>query len=471
MRNQVPRLRFVALLIPAFVFVAVLTMPVEGVLDKPELNLGIEPSAEKGYKIIMSEPMGLTVMQETDVENLWKIWEPEERTKAEAATTEERHRMTFERYGWADRIDDDSGLPLGYVSDRNGGLVTNCFVCHGGKVAGKTTLGAGNTHIDLTSVATDVRKLRALEAGSDPDSVAEAMAPFQTPLNFHKGVTNAVIFAPVFAGLRDAKLGMKYAKNPELLLHHDMNPPAWWNFKKKEMIYCDAFAPKTPRQLMPFAMSPLFTDAQFQAFEPNFVHIKQYIEELEPPKYPFAIDQTLATKGKAFFERSCSECHGTYGPGGKYPNKVVRIDKVGTDPRRLEAIYEENRVRANESWLQYDGKYLLNLESKGYLAQPLDGIWASAPYFHNGSVPTLYHVFNIDERPAIWKRDENGYDQKRVGLNVESFDAVPEGLNPRQKRMYYNTSVLGSSNDGHEFPDEELNAEEKVAVMEYLKTL
>jgi len=471
MRFQFSRLRIAVAFIPVLTFFAVMTLPVEGVLDKPELNLGLEPSAEKGYQIIMSEPMGATVMREADIEKLWTVWEPEERAKAEAATPEQRHQMTFERYGWMDRIDDDSGLPLGYVPDGNGGMVTNCFVCHGGKVAGKTTLGAGNTHIDLTSVATDILKLRALEAGRDPAKVADAMAPFKTPLSFHKGATNAVIFAPVFAGLRDPKLGMKYAKNPELLLHHDMNPPAWWNFKKKEKIYCDAFAPKTPRQLMPFAMSPLFSDEKFQSFEPNFVHIKQYIEELEAPKYPFAIDQTLAAKGKVFFERSCSECHGTYGPEGKYPNKVVRIDKLGTDPRRLEAIYEDQRLATNSGWLQYDGEYPVDLESKGYLAQPLDGIWASAPYFHNGSVPTLHHVFNIDERPAIWKRDENGYDKKHVGLNVEAFDTVPEGLNSREKRMYYDTSVIGASNDGHDFPDEELNAEEKTAVIEYLKTL
>ena len=471
MRSPFPHFRYTAALLPVILIIVVMTLPVEGVLDKPELNLGIEPSAKKGFEILMSEPMAASVMREADIEKFWTIWEPEERAKAESASPEDRRRMTFERYGWADRIDDDSGLPLGYLPDRNGGLATNCFSCHGGKVAGQTIPGAGNTHLDLTTLATDVLKLRALEAGRDPDAVADTMAPFKTPLSYHKGFTNAVIFAPVFAALRDPKLAMKYGRNPELLLHHDMNPPAWWNFKKKEKIYCDAFAPKTPRQLMPFAMSPTFSDEKFRSFEPNFVHIKQYITELEPPKYPFEIDQTLAAEGKVFFERSCKECHGTYGPDGKFPNKVVRIDKVGTDPRRLEAIYEENRIATNEGWLQYDGKHPVDLESKGYLAQPLDGIWASAPYFHNGAVPTLHHVFNIDERPAIWKRDENGYDKERVGLNVESFDAIPEGLSSRQTRMYYDTSVIGSSNDGHEFPDEELNAEEKTAVIEYLKTL
>lgn len=436
-----------------------------------DLNLGMVPDPAEGYRILLNEPMGTRVLKEADIDRLWMVWEPEERAKAEAASPEERRQMTFARYGWAERINDDSGLPLDYTRDGQGGLVTNCFACHGGKVAGRTIPGAGNTHVDLTTLATDVRRLEALDRGADPASIPDAAAPFNTPLNYFKGSSNAVIFAFVFAGLRDPQLGLKYAQNPDLLLHHDMNPPAWWNFKAKEMIYCDAFAPKTPRQLMPFAMSPAFSDEKFRSFEPNFVHIKAYIESLEPPKYPYPIDHALAKKGQAAFERVCMECHGTYGERDDFPNKVVEIEKLGTDDRRLRAITAERREASNKGWLQYEGEYPLKVESKGYLAQPLRGIWASAPYLHNGSVPTLYHLFNVDERPRVWKRDDDGYDTERVGLLVEAFDAVPAGLNSREKRMYFDTSVPGSGNQGHTFPDDELTEDEKVAVMEYLKTL
>jgi hypothetical protein len=40
----------------------------------------------------------------------------------------------------------------------------------------------------------------------------------------------------------------------------------------------------------------------------------------------------------------------------------------------------------------------------GYIAPPLVGIWASAPYFHNGSVPTLWQVLDPDSRADIWTR-------------------------------------------------------------------
>jgi mono/diheme cytochrome c family protein len=437
----------------------------------PGLDLGMEPSAERGLQILLNEPMAATVLRESDIDELWKVWEPGLRDAAESMTPEQLRIATFERYGWAERIGEKKELPLGYNRDGNGGLVTNCFACHGGKVAGKTLPGAGNTHLDLTTLATDVRRLRVLESGGDPYSVPDVVAPFNTPLNQHKGVTNAVIFAFVFAGLRDSDRGMQYMQNPELLEHHDMNPPAWWLYKKKDKIYADSFAPKTPRQLMPFAMSPTFSEEKFHSFEPNFVHIQEFIQTLEAPKYPYEIDHELAEKGRVLFEENCSKCHGTYGENWTFPNKEVPWDEVQTDPVRLNTISAEIRESANNGWLQYNGEHPLDIESEGYIAQPLDGIWATAPYFHNGAVPTLYHVFNIDERPLVWKRDENGYDKEKVGLNVEVFDAVPEGLNSRERRMYYNTANRGNSAEGHTFPDDKLDADEKVAVIEYLKTL
>lgn len=435
-----------------------------------DVTLGLTPDPDRGLELLLTEPMGAPVMKTSDVDRLWKVWEPELRAKAEQASAEERRRMTFERYGWAERPG-NSEYPLGYTPDSNGNLVTNCFACHGGKIAGRTIPGMGNTHVDLTTLATDVRKLALLDAGGDPSTVKDAKAPFNTPLNYHRGVTNAVVFASVFAGLRDPELGKQYIQNPDLLPHHDMNAPPWWHYSKKERIYCDAFAPKTPRQLMPFAMSPLFSDEKFRSFESNFVHIEAFVKSVEPPKYPFEIDRALAEEGRELFNKNCKKCHGSYGEEPTFPSKLVPLEEIQTDPIRLTAVSRERRETSNAGWLQYNGEHLLDLESEGYLAQPLDGIWASAPYLHNGSVPTLYHLFNVDERPDVWKRDEYGYDKERVGLNVEEFESVPDGLNTREQRMYYNTAHPGNSAAGHTFPDDYLSAEEKWAVLEYLKTL
>ncbi len=438
--------------------------------SKTDLFLGIEPDAQKGYELITTKPMGRAVMKVTDIDRLWTVWEPEEREQARAATPQQRRQMTFERYGWVKRVGDEQpGLPLGYTEDGNGMLAINCFSCHGGKVAGKTMPGAGNTHVDLTTIGTDLSKLAVLDAGGDPD---KAGMPLPFPVNYHKGFTNAVVIEVMNYVRLNPQAMIKVALNPGILKHHDMNPPAWWTTKRKARLYVDGFAPKTPRQNMPFArnMDQPDWEQKWQALEPDFVHIYQYIEELEAPKYPFEIDYQLAAAGQELFENTCAECHGTYGDNPDFRNVIVPVNEVGTDPVRLTAVPRSTREWANQRWMQYYGQQLIKLESKGYLAPPLDGVWASAPYFHNGAAPTLADVMNSAERPKVWKRTEDGYDQVKVGLEVETFDSVPEGLSSRIRRMYYDTSHVGNSNAGHTFPDV-LSPDEKLAVIEYLKTL
>jgi len=441
-----------------------------------DIFLGIQPDADQGYKAIitMMRERGVRgIFQVADLDRLWQVWEEEERAKAEQADPVERRRMTFERYGWVKNPgDEEPGIPFGFTELDDGGLVTNCFSCHGGKVAGVTMPGVGNTHVDLTTLFVDLKRLRALDAGKDPAKVSDTLA-LGVVANYHKGFTNAVIFEVLEWVQANLDVTIRVAKDPDMLLHHDMNPPAWWTTKKKTRLYTDAFAPKTPRQNMPFARargSSKDWQEKWHALEPQFVHVYQYIEELESPKYPYAIDESLASKGRELFNETCASCHGTYGAGGEYPNLVVPIEDLGTDPVRLHAVSKENREWDNKTWLQYHGEHPVWLESKGYLAPPLDGVWASAPYFHNGAAPTLTAVLNPTERPKVWKRTEDGYDQVNVGLEVEVFDAVPEGLSPRHRRMYYDTSHVGNSAQGHLYPDQ-LNAEEKRAVVEYLKTL
>jgi hypothetical protein len=136
---------------------------------RADLFLGMTPDAKQGYEALMTMPMGNPVMKTADIGRLWQVWEEEEKAKAKQADRGELMRMTFERYGWAMRPGDRvPGLPLDFTEDRKGNLVVNCFSCHGGKVAGKTMPGAGNTHVDLTTLRTDILRLRALDNGRTP---------------------------------------------------------------------------------------------------------------------------------------------------------------------------------------------------------------------------------------------------------------------------------------------------------------
>lgn len=62
--------------------------------------------------------------------------------------------------------------------------------------------------------------------------------------------------------------------------------------------------------------------------------------------------------------------------------------------------------------------YCLNTEHPflGYIARPLNGIWATAPYLHNGSVPSLYDLLLPQEqRPTTFYTGSHEFDPSRVG--------------------------------------------------------
>ena len=116
------------------------------------------------------------------------------------------------------------------------------------------------------------------------------------------------------------------------------------------------------------------------------------------------------------------------------------------------------------------------VEPVGYQAPPLDGIWATAPYLHNGSVPTLYGVLNSKARPVIFTRSYRtgleDYDAREVGWKVQVLEEAPDPatLTPLEFRKIYDTSKSGRSNRGHTYGDE-LSEEERWAIIEYLKTI
>ncbi len=113
----------------------------------------------------------------------------------------------------------------------------------------------------------------------------------------------------------------------------------------------------------------------------------------------------------------------------------------------------------------------MEAEPSGYVAPPLDGIWATAPYFHNGSVPTLWHVLHADQRPTVWRRRGAEFDRQRIGLQVAVFDQLPASAKSlHQRREYFDTRLYGKGAGGHRFP-EKLDPRQKRAVLEYLKTL
>jgi hypothetical protein len=113
--------------------------------------------------------------------------------------------------------------------------------------------------------------------------------------------------------------------------------------------------------------------------------------------------------------------------------------------------------------------------SAGYQAPPLDGIWATAPYLHNGSVPTVYELLSSKSRPRVFTRSyrtgAEEYDPAKLGWKVQ---VLSHGADPNapayEQRKIYDTTQPGRGNGGHTFGDD-LTEDERMAVIEYLKTL
>jgi len=408
-------------------------------------------------------------------EELWTTWEGPLKERAARATVAERRAMAMERYGLTPHPDDPS-RSLQYVVGRDGSWTMSCLACHQGQVRGAAIPGVPNSSYALETLTEEVRavKVRQRKAFGHMD-----LGSLLLPLGTTVGTTNAVIFGVALMRHRDADLAIVQRPPRFDLMHHDMDAPAWWHYRKRKSLYLDGFAAKGHRVLMQFLLVKENGPEKFRDWEDEFRDIEAWIASLEPPRWPGAIDAALAERGRGVFGRHCAECHGTYGPDGSYPERLVPLAEVATDAVRLRSLSREDRAALNASWFGHFGAdrqaadvdFAAREAGGGYVAPPLDGVWATAPYLHNGSVPTLWHLLHPDARPVVWRRTDTGYDDDRVGLEVEELADLPaEKLPPAERRRHFDTRKPGKSAAGHDFPDA-LDAEEKAAVLEYLKTL
>ncbi len=245
------------------------------------------------------------------------------------------------------------------------------------------------------------------------------------------------------------------------------------------------------------------------------------IKKIGPPKWPWPVDQTLVDKGKPLYEKYCGAgCHeikqGAFrilNPFG--PSWATPIQNVGTDVREYQVLSREvntgvlageeipflhklgtrdtafnlleqsvyGSLMSSSSWLSgiNEGLSLASkaasllgiigegfkpkLEIGSYEARVLEGIWAAAPYLHNGSVPTLAGLL----KPATQRVSEfkigPAYDIINVGLAVDQ---------PSTDQILITTGCSeldsGSSRCGHEY-GANLTPDDKKALLEYLKTL
>jgi len=262
--------------------------------------------------------------------------------------------------------------------------------------------------------------------------------------------------------------------------------------------------------------------------------IEQTLQRLKPPAWPEdllgSVDKPLAAKGRALFAENCASCHV---PRVKQVDgravqqlKLLPVAAIGTDPTAANNIADH---RFDLTALQWDPAELATLDvqlhpkptepldlsklsvAKGlayvtafvenhayreanvtpaerpdidgfglpigvqelrvYKARPLTGVWATAPFLHNGSVPSIYQLLSPqDERATTFYKGTFEYDPKHLGYRTEAFT----------NGFVFDTRITGNHNSGHEFRAGErgngvigrlLQPEERWALLEYLKVL
>jgi len=263
----------------------------------------------------------------------------------------------------------------------------------------------------------------------------------------------------------------------------------------------------------------------------NLHALEKWIAELKAPVWPESqlgqINTEKHARGRELFIEHCQNCHGgvPYRFTAAEDNIVGRrlIDvrmvdqkKIGTDPTMLQNFYGrrartgslapnlggvDEQHAGSVLGLVIQGVVKRDLDERGlsvaiqaeyagfrfksdgtpedpwqgppaYKAGPLAGIWATAPYLHNGSVPTLYDLLSPEaERPAVFWVGSRELDPLKVGF-VSSATELSEA--DRARLFRFDTTRPGNSNKGHVFPDPSqarLDHEDREALIEFIKTL
>ena len=254
---------------------------------------------------------------------------------------------------------------------------------------------------------------------------------------------------------------------------------------------------------------------------------------LKSPKWPGdilpPIDQKLAAQGAELYKTHCQECHRppvtneafydfnnkdwwTKNLIGEAVLKVenIPISHIGTDPaqaadmanrtvatpaslgiretsfalalgaaveKTVNYIYDQKKPPMNAAERQTANGNMKNELRKdlAYKVRPLNGVWATPPYLHNGSVPTVEALLGPPEdRPKKFYLGSREYDPVNLGYK---FDKITNGFE-------FDTSIRGNWNTGHEFRKEyskdkeikgvigpALSPADRKALIEYLKTL
>lgn len=337
-----------------------------------------------------------------------------------------------------------------------------------------------------------------------------------------------------FSREEDSALDKDTFQNGNLFLP-TVDPTPWWLLRYKDTVYWYGEPNRLAKDFsFNFTQSHRGLDLNHEQHVRDVEKALLFARSTTSPRYPKELNWDRVEMGRKLFHEkeieladttaTCSSCHGTYthiDSGFKwsvdYPGPLTkRYNFVDPTYAKLAAYLQEKLGPTLQTlgqkyldafgpkWISnfIPGFYVSN-DGVGILPPPLVGVWASAPYFHNGSVPTLFEVLRPQRRSPYWSRstDPTAYDFQKAGLvydESKEFDerylnneALPNSADKRgpqyermaawsrehffdpralQFRRTYYTDLPGKNNGGHSFAvtwtDDEINS-----VIEFLKSV
>ena len=447
--------------------------------------------------------------------NLWQVWGLSERPDNFDELVAQRHGSPLAPWPNPyplpgedpNETNGSSGqLPLAYTQIREpdgtwtGEIGTKvCVFCHNGRIDTTnpdvelgTMLGGAGSIGDFAVSGSDLDKAAGVLAAPSPTSLIT--------ISTNRG-TGAIDFFQL-AFVLFSKGDLELLLNPKILFSQaigNIKSPPWWNLAYRPQKFHGAILPTDASRIDLAAYYDLVSSLSGDdeaALAWNDAHsgpFQVWAETQASPRYPGEIDMDLAEAGAVLFHAkdlwadnlnnpvprpdegngSCASCHGAYSPRfihdpayletpelGGLAAYTVPMDVIRTDPTYAEAMqslrnpdgsFPNATDQQNFLWCGHGNYGDTENRTPILLAPPLWGVWAAAPYLHNGSIPNIWGVLDpASQRPNIWRRvsaparpDQEGevvmgydtsferaYDTEHLGWKYDELQCGDDGTEP-----------------------------------------
>jgi hypothetical protein len=380
----------------------------------------------------------------------------------------------------------------------SGRIGITCHSCHSGAVNGTYAPGGGSSLQDLHLLLRDGAPLGYL-----PSLAVLANLTRTRGTNNASDINLAFLFPD--EGFYDLETFFGLLASGSTA---SMDTPAWWNMGHRPVKFVDGVFPMdAPRVDMVF-YTPFFglfgslggpiSEAGQDFMREAGPPLNTWIETLKAPVYPAAVNTALAEQGAVLFHTldlwasgrnnpvprpaegngSCASCHGAYAPRyvndpnflatpalegmASYitPHRIIQTDKV-----REETNNEAVQVAGANNFFGYpptagtpndcgpqNRADLRGSRERGYLAPPLYGVWATAPYLHNGSVANVWELLKPQDRKPLWKRKSKAPRWDQTFTAVMGYDTSMAAYDTAKLGWKYDTITCQNPSILNPFP-------------------